>query len=860
MHYLRFTCITGLFSLFFFVATPPAIARVVISEVMWAGSDLSSADEWVEIACSKDEEDEKELCDLSGWSLTYLDAKSVEQTMATFPVGTSIGYGRYFLVSNFAESESRLAITPDIVTSAVSLPNTKLLLRLRDASGNVVDEVDDGVGDPFAGLNLSGTPSTGSGQAGTKASMERLDFSISGTLKSNWVTATTCQNLDALSPIRGTPGTQYSSILCAASTSSVSSASSVSSVSSQDINQILQSHILITEVLPNPEGADTDEWIEIGNLGDDPVVIAGLTLSTGTGSSRRSFTIPIDASGGILLPGVYRSFRSNQTRLTLANGGSSVRLLSSSMLLDELTYPEVSEGMSYGIDALTADRKIFCIPTERSANTDIPIGLSIAVQSGELQGTEDVTVNLASTATHATALNGALCRWDYPDGYKPETCNPPSHTLSSSGVHLITLQARLACGRQEKATVTVRIDPKLTLEKTAITPSPDFGEISHIILSAAMPYGHFLSKGWVSVRNTGDAPFDLLGFSLHGGLIPNDHHTFASGQLLPREERRFSLEFLRLDLPKTAELILRDPEGEIQSVLAWRDVSNNQIIRPPVHPLGSITVKVLRVLDGDTLEIALLDTNDADIPPSVLQRWRRQELSDSASLRLRLIGIDAPELFTEDGSIYEQGLQALKFASALIENKNIELQFDAIIWDKYERILAYVRLPNSKEAIQSALLKSGNALALKEFDHQMRDEYIALEAEAKSKKNGIWAKAETAKVIAGITSVFRPTSFSSYSHSSMHSSARSTSLKVHSSTSAIVKKTPASAAGWMNVKWVGALSSSTFSSSPTAQTGVLSLLRRWEIPLSSEINTMPIIPPKVWYKTFIDSFCIFHCQ
>ncbi len=847
VHYLRFACITGFLPLLFFIATPFAEARTVLSEVMWAGSDLSSADEWVEIACSKDEGDEKELCDLSGWSLTYLDAKSVEQTMATFPVGTSIGYGRYFLVSNFAESESRLAITPDIVTSAVSLPNTKLLLRLRDASGNVVDEVDDGVGDPFAGLNLSGT--------GTKASMERLDLSISGTLKSNWVTATTAISLDLGSSVLGTPGAAHPQGCCSSSFSSFSSSSAFSS-----FLQSVDSSLRITEVLPNPEGADTDEWIEIGNLGDDPVTIAGLTLSTDTGSSRRSFTIPIDASGGILLPGVYRSFRSNQTRLTLANAGSSVRLLSSSLLLDELTYPEVPEGMSYGRDTVTAERKIFCIPTERSANADIPIGLSIAVQSGQLQGTEDVTLNLASAANDPTALNGAACRWDYTDGYKPETCNPPSHTLSSSGVHLITLLARLACGREERATVTVRIDPKLTLEKTAITPSPDSGELPHIILSAAMPYGHFLSKGWVSVRNTGDEPVDLLSFSLHGGLIPNDHHTFASLKLLPREERRFSLEFLRLDLPETAELILRDPEGEIQSVLAWRDVSNNQIIRPPVHPLGSIAVKVLRVLDGDTLEVALLDTNDTDIPPSVLQRWRRQELSDSASLRLRLIGIDAPELFTEDGSIYEQGLKALKFASALIDNKKIELQFDTILWDKYERILAYARLPESEETLQSALLKSGNASAERGFDHPSLDEFIALEGEAKSKKYGIWAKAETPKIFVSTAMVFSSKSFSSFPPSSGHSSSRSSSSKVHSSTSAIVKKTTASAAGWMKVKWVGASSSSTFSLSPAAQTGVLSLLRRWEIPSSSEINTMPIIRSKAWYKRFIDSFCIFLCQ
>ncbi len=849
MQHRHFACITGLLPLIFFVATPFADARVVISEVMWAGSDLSSADEWVEIVCVKDEE---ELCDLSGWSLTYLDSKSVEQTMAAFAAGTIIGNGKYFLVSNFAEPESRLSIGPDLVTSAVSIPNTKLLLRLRDASGNIVDEVDDGIGDPFAGLNQTGT-------GGIKASMERLDFSISGIVKLNWITATACSNLDVPSPLRGTPGGAYAPIACSESLPSSSSILSSSSFSSLSILRQAQddTSLFITEVLPNPEGADTDEWIEIGNLGNTPAVITGLTLSTGTGSSKRSFIIPIDASGGILLPGVYRSFRSNQTRLTLANAGSSVRLLSSSIVLDELIYPEVPEGMSYGRDAGTGDRKMFCVPTERAANTDLPIGLSIVVQSGELQGTEDVTVNLASTATHTTALNGALCRWDYPDGYKPETCNPPSHTLSSSGVHLITLQARLACGLEEKATVTVRIDPEVRLSKTITQATSTIEDSSNLILSAVMPHGLSRNVGWVSLRNTGDDPIDILDFSLHGGLIPNDHYTFSSLQLLPREERRFSLDFLRLDLPKTAELILRDPEGELQSILSWDDESKNQIIRPPVHPLGSITVKVLRVLDGDTLEIALLDTNDPDIPSSVLQRWRRQELSDSASLRLRLIGIDAPELFTEDGSIYEQGLQALKFASALIENKNIELQFDAILWDKYERILAYARLPDYPETIQSALLKSGNAFAEKEFDHPMRGEYIVLEVEAKSKKNGIWAKAETPKVLADTAMVFSSKSFFSFARSTAYSSSRTITSKVHSQQSNTGKRPAASAAGWMKVKWAATSSSSV---SPSAYTGVLTLLNRWDdlsSPNAIEVSKKPYMP---WYKRMLNTFCLFHCN
>jgi endonuclease YncB( thermonuclease family) len=491
----------------------------------------------------------------------------------------------------------------------------------------------------------------------------------------------------------------------------------------------------------------------------------------------------------------------------LSNGGSTVRLLSSSGLIDTLSYPQLSEGISYGRDILTNDTKIFCVPTERSANIEMPVGLSIAVQSGDLQGTEDVTVNLTSIANYPTALNGAACAWDYPDGYKPETCNPPSHTLSSSGVHLITLQARLACGREERATVTVRIDPEVRLQKTVAESAPTISDASDVILSAAMPHGLSRGDGWVSLRNTGNAPVDLLSFSLHGGLIPNDHYIFPSLQLLPREERRFSLELLRLDLPATGEVILRNPLGDFLSVLSWDDSDDQTIIRPPVHPLGFVQVQVLRVLDGDTVDVALLDTNDPDLPASALHRWRVQELEDSPALRVRLIGIDAPELFEENGEISDIGLQALNYSLGLIDNKKIELQFDAMLWDEYERVLAYARLPESEETLQSVLLKSGHASAERGFDHPSLDEFIALEADAKSKKYGIWAKAETPKEFLSTSMVFSSKSFSSFARSSAHSSSRSSSSKVPSSQPTLTKKAPASAAGWMKVKWVGATSS-----------------------------------------------------
>ena len=173
-------------------------AHVVISEVMWMGSDLSTADEWVELTSAQTGSGISDVQELGGWVLTVLNSKGEEKTLFIFPAGANIGSGQYVLVGNYAAAHSRLAVEPDFTTTAMTLPNTKLLLRLYDASGTLIDTADDGVGEPFAGENASGT--------GSRRSMERFILSDSGGEKGNWASASTFLGFDDGAPLYGTPG------------------------------------------------------------------------------------------------------------------------------------------------------------------------------------------------------------------------------------------------------------------------------------------------------------------------------------------------------------------------------------------------------------------------------------------------------------------------------------------------------------------------------------------------------------------------------------------------------------------------------------------------------------------------------
>ena len=177
----------------FDVVTGAGPGSVVINELMWTGSTLSSADEWIELRNTT-----SNAIDLSGWQLTKLSSGS-ETFMLEIPAGSTIPANGYFLISNYDEANSQIAVTPDVVNTAVSLANSKLQIKLYngqwDGGATLIDVADDGVGAPAAGDNTN------------KYSMMRTDPPGDGTLAANWFTANFAAGWDAGATEKGTPGT-----------------------------------------------------------------------------------------------------------------------------------------------------------------------------------------------------------------------------------------------------------------------------------------------------------------------------------------------------------------------------------------------------------------------------------------------------------------------------------------------------------------------------------------------------------------------------------------------------------------------------------------------------------------------------
>ena len=130
---------------------------------------------------------------------------------------------------------------------------------------------------------------------------------------------------------------------------------------------------------------------------------------------------------------------------------------------------------------------------------------------------------------------------------------------------------------------------------------------------------------------------------------------------------------------------------------------------------------VVKVVDGDTLDIDILDGN-------------------YSHTRIRLWGIDTPE--TKDprtGPMYF-GKEASDFATKLALGKQVTiyLEKEKNSRDKYHRLLAYIQLPDGT-FLNEVLLSEGYAYADLRFKHGLYNKYKQLESVARSQKKGLWA-------------------------------------------------------------------------------------------------------------------------
>jgi len=133
-------------------------------------------------------------------------------------------------------------------------------------------------------------------------------------------------------------------------------------------------------------------------------------------------------------------------------------------------------------------------------------------------------------------------------------------------------------------------------------------------------------------------------------------------------------------------------------------------------PSDSIQALVIRVIDGDTIEV--------NIAGSIY--------------KVRYIGIDTPELDDQRAEYCALAQEATRYNRQLVEGKTVRLEKDISETDKYGRLLRYVYVDDI--FINAELVRLGLAWAIPyEPDIRYQDYLEEIEAEAKQARCGIWA-------------------------------------------------------------------------------------------------------------------------
>jgi micrococcal nuclease len=139
-------------------------------------------------------------------------------------------------------------------------------------------------------------------------------------------------------------------------------------------------------------------------------------------------------------------------------------------------------------------------------------------------------------------------------------------------------------------------------------------------------------------------------------------------------------------------------------------------------PAPSETAIVVVVYDGDTVKVRFGDGNER---------------------RVRLIGIDTPELDDKRENVRFMACVAKRFAFLKLYRKQVRLDYDWQSEDKYGRLLAFLTTEDGV-LFNELILREGFAFKLRAFPFkpELMKRFEAAENQARSGEQGLWRRRE----------------------------------------------------------------------------------------------------------------------
>lgn len=585
--------------------------RIVISELLWMGSDFSASDEYVELYNPGDQ-----AVDLSGWVLTKFTSGSA-QVMYAFPAGTALAGKSYLLVAHYPSADSRAAhgVADAFIAPSLSLSNATLQIGLYTASPSAGGELVDIAGDaasPVGGAYVSGQ---------TWQAMERRPGFGYGTAAEYWQTSSEKVNFKATSQVFGTPGAANSNaaplaafdapltaavvetvsfdasatvdpegqplsfawdfgdggssagavvehVFVAAGTYTVSlnaSDGARSATVSKTISIVAapapafvlscSAGIFISELLPDPEGADQDgEFIELVNATDHGVNLRQWVLADASG--RRFIISP--EQDFFVAAGGFAVFSQHDSGISLNNSSAervelqcpvgqvvaAVDFLASGKTGQSFAR-DVSGSFSWTIKPTPDSENVLERKnTAPSAKIDAPVS-AVAGRAVSIDGSD-------SEDPEGDIL---VYSWDFGDGHTAIGATA-EHVYAQPRSYSVKLTVQDSGGLSSLATSTIKIAAVAVQVTAAVEPTapavspaadaPQQSPATQRAITDAVRISEFLpspadgaNHEWIELYNPSEHEFSLTGWQIddaEGGskpyVLPADARIAARGYLV----------------------------------------------------------------------------------------------------------------------------------------------------------------------------------------------------------------------------------------------------------------------------------------------------------------------------------------
>jgi micrococcal nuclease len=110
-------------------------------------------------------------------------------------------------------------------------------------------------------------------------------------------------------------------------------------------------------------------------------------------------------------------------------------------------------------------------------------------------------------------------------------------------------------------------------------------------------------------------------------------------------------------------------------------------------------------------------------------------------LKVRLLGIDAPELEREGQPADFLAHKAKRVLAGLAQGKRVRLEYDKLRYDRYGRILAFLFLPDGTSLSQELVRQGLAHVYTVPPNTRFQEELLAAQREAIQAHRGVWLKA-----------------------------------------------------------------------------------------------------------------------